>query len=75
MANGMNPKGLSGRPLGPALRIAFFFIQARGAVVVGGISTLGAGLYSIGTPKDSIVKYKTAFKSDKFLVIAHGTSD
>jgi hypothetical protein len=26
-------------------------------------------------PHDSIVKYETALKSDKFLVIAHGTAD
>lgn len=45
----------------------------EGAVVVGGLSALGAGLYSIGIPKDSIVQYETAIKSDKFLVIAHGT--
>lgn len=47
----------------------------EGAVVVGGLSALGAGLYSIGIPKDSIVEYETALKSDKFLVVAHGTSD
>ena len=47
----------------------------EGAVVVGGLSALGAGLYSIGIPKDSIMKYETALKSDKFLVIAHGTGD
>lgn len=47
----------------------------EGAVVVGGLSALGAGLYSIGIPKDSIMKYETALKSDKFLVIAHGTVD
>jgi hypothetical protein len=47
----------------------------EGAVVVGGLSALGAGLYSIGIPKDSIVKYETALKSDKFLVIAHGTAN
>lgn len=45
------------------------------AVVVGGLSALGAGLYSIGIPKDSVMKYETALKSDKFLVIAHGTVD
>ena len=45
------------------------------AVVVGGLSALGAGLYSIGIPKDSIMQYETALKSDKFLVIAHGTAD
>jgi hypothetical protein len=46
----------------------------EGAVVVGGLSALGAGLYSIGIPKDSIVKYETAIKTDQFLVIAHGTA-
>jgi len=46
-----------------------------GAVVVGGLSALGAGLYSIGIPKDSIVEYETALKSDKFLVMALGTAD
>lgn len=43
------------------------------AVIVGGLSALGAGLYSIGIPKDSIIKYETAVKADKFLVIVHGT--
>ena len=45
------------------------------AIIVGGLSALGAGLYSIGIPKDSIVKYETAVKADKFLVIVHGTED
>jgi hypothetical protein len=43
------------------------------AVVVGGLSALGAGLVSIGIPKDSIVKYETVLKNDKFLVVAHGS--
>lgn len=47
----------------------------EGAVVVGGLSALGAGLYSIGIPKDSILQYEAALKADKFLVIAHGTAD
>ncbi|MHB1300728.1 MAG: general stress protein [Burkholderiales bacterium] len=47
----------------------------EGAVVVGGLSALGAGLYSIGIPKDSVMQYESALKSDKFLVIAHGTPD
>ena len=45
-----------------------------GAVMVGGLSALGAGLYSIGIPKDSIMEYETALKAAKFLVIAHGTA-
>jgi hypothetical protein len=43
--------------------------------VVGGLSALGAGLYSIGIPKDSVVKYEAALKSDKFLLLAHGAAD
>ena len=42
------------------------------AVVVGGLSALGAALYSIGVPKDSVIQYETAVKTDSFLVMAHG---
>ena len=45
------------------------------AVAVGGLSAIGAGLYSIGIPKDSILRYEVALKADKFLLIAHGTAD
>ena len=47
----------------------------EGAVMVGGLSALGAALYGMGIPKDSVMKYETALKSNQFLVIAHGTSD
>lgn len=47
----------------------------EGALVVGGLSALGAGLYSLGIPKDSIVKYETSVKAGKFMVIAHGTAE
>ena len=53
--------------------VGWIVAALEGAVVVGGVSALGAGLFSIGIPKDSIVKYETALKSDKFLVITHGT--
>jgi uncharacterized membrane protein len=43
------------------------------AVVVGGVSALGAGLYSIGIPKDSIIEYETQIKAGKFVVIVHGS--
>ena len=45
----------------------------EGAAVVGGLSALGAGLYSMGIPKDSIVRYETAIKTDKFVLVAHGS--
>jgi hypothetical protein len=44
------------------------------AVVVGGLSALGAALYSIGVPKDSVIQYEAAVKADGFLVMAHGTA-
>jgi hypothetical protein len=44
------------------------------AAVVGGLSALGAGLYSMGIPQNSVMAYETALKQDKFLVIAHGTT-
>lgn len=45
------------------------------AVVVGGLSALGAALYSIGIPKDSVLQYETSIKADNFLVMAHGTAE
>jgi hypothetical protein len=65
--------------IGPVLvagPVAAWIIGAlEGAVVVGGLSAIGAGLYSIGIPKDSILRYEVALKADKFLLIAHGTAD
>jgi hypothetical protein len=45
------------------------------AVLVGGFSALGAALYGIGIPKDSVLRYETALKADQFLVLAHGTPE
>jgi hypothetical protein len=65
--------------IGPVLvagpLVAWIVGALEGAVVVGGLGAIGGGLYSIGIPKDSVVKYETAIKSDKFLVLAHGTAD
>jgi uncharacterized membrane protein len=47
----------------------------EGAVVTGGLTALGAGLYSIGIPKNSVLQYETAVKNDKLLLVAHGTAD
>ena len=44
------------------------------AVVVGGLSALGAAIYGLGIPKDSVIHYETAIKADSFLVMAHGTA-
>ena len=55
--------------------VAWIVGALEGAVVVGGLSVLGAALYSAGIPKDSILKYETAVKADKYLVIVHGTAE
>ena len=65
--------------IGPLLMagpiVASIVATLESAVAVGGLSALGAGLYSLGIPKDTVLKYETAIKSNKFLVIAHGTPD
>ena len=64
--------------LGPILAagpvVAWIVGALESAVVVGGLGALGAGLFGMGIPKDSIVKYEAALKTDQFLLIAHGTA-
>jgi hypothetical protein len=55
--------------------VAWIVGALEGAVVVGGMSVIGAGLYSIGIPKNSILKYESALKGGQFLVIVHGTAE
>jgi uncharacterized membrane protein len=64
--------------LGPVLvagpLVAWIVGALEGATIVGGLSAVGAGLYSIGIPKDSVLQYETAVKSDKFVLIVNGTA-
>jgi uncharacterized membrane protein len=64
--------------LGPILAagpvVAWIVAALEGAVEVGVLGALGAGLFSIGIPKDSILEYQTALQSDQFVLIAHGTA-
>jgi uncharacterized membrane protein len=55
--------------------VSWIIAGLEGAVVVGGVSALGAGLVSIGIPKDSVIKYEVALKADKYLLIVHGAQD
>ena len=48
------------------------FAGLENAVVVGGLSALGAALYSLGIPKNSVLQYETDLKADSFLVMARG---
>jgi hypothetical protein len=42
--------------------------------VIGGVSAIGAGLCSLGIPKNSVLKYEIALGTGKFALIAHGTA-
>ena len=64
--------------LGPILvagpLVAWIVAGLEGAVEAGALGALGAGLFSIGIPKNSIVKYEPAIKTDQFVLVAHGTA-
>ena len=47
----------------------------EGAVVTGGVSALGAALFSIGIPKNSVMQYETEVKNGKIILVAHGTHE
>lgn len=44
----------------------------EGAVVVGGLSALGAAIAQIGVPKDQVIKFEAALKVDQYLLLVHG---
>jgi hypothetical protein len=46
----------------------------EGAAVVGGLSAVGAGLVGIGIPKDSVVQYELALKTDQYLLVIQDTA-
>jgi hypothetical protein len=64
--------------LGPVLvagpLVAWIVGGLEGAALVGGLSAIGAGLVGIGIPKDSVVQYELAVKTDKFVLMVHGTA-
>jgi uncharacterized membrane protein len=64
--------------LGPLLvagpLVAWILGALEGAVFVGGLSAVGAALFSIGVPKDSVLQYELAIKNDKFLLILNAGS-
>lgn len=55
--------------------VASIVAGLEGAAVVGGLSALGAGLYSLGIPKKSILRYETSLKAGAFMLVIHGTPD
>ena len=53
--------------------VAALVAALEGAVLVGGVSAIGAALAQIGVPKDQIMKYETALKVDKYVLMVHGS--
>jgi hypothetical protein len=44
------------------------------AMVTGGLTALGGALAGAGIPKNSVIRYETALRSDKFVLVAHGSA-
>lgn len=44
----------------------------EGAVVVGGLSALGAALMRSGASRAQVIRYETALKADKYVLTVHG---
>ena len=65
--------------VGPVVVLGYLAATAlsglESAIVVGGVSAIGAALYGLGIPADSVVRYEAAVKADGFLVMVHGTAD
>lgn len=47
----------------------------EGAALGGGAGTLIGALSALGIPKDSVLRYETALKANKFLVIVHSSPE
>jgi hypothetical protein len=63
---GIGPILVAGPPVG------WIIAGLEGAAAEGGV---GAGLVSIGIPKDSVLKYDVALKTDKYMLVVHGTPE
>ena len=58
---------------GPIVSVVISALE--GAVLVGGLSAVGAALSQLGVPKDQVIVYETALKADKYVLMVHGSDD
>lgn len=58
---------------GPVVSVVISALE--GAVLVGGLSAVGAALSQLGVPKDEVILYETALKADKYVLMVHGSDD
>jgi hypothetical protein len=66
-------------PFGSVVVLGYFaavlLAGIENAVVVGGLTAIGAAIYSMGIPKDSVIQYEADVKADNFVVMVHGTAE
>ena len=53
--------------------VSWIVAALEGAVIIGGLSAVGVALYSLGIPKEKVLKYETFLKANKYLLVIHGT--
>jgi hypothetical protein len=53
--------------------VAALISALEGAVMVGGVSAIGAALTTVGVSKPDAVRYDRALKSDNFVLLVHGS--
>jgi hypothetical protein len=62
-------------PIVVAGPLAMWIIAALdNASLFGGLSAVGAGLYSLGIPRARIMRYEAALKRHMYLVVMHGST-
>jgi hypothetical protein len=65
--------------VGPVIVLGYIattiIVGIESAVIVGGLSAFAAALASLGVPKDTVIEYEEAIKTDNFLVMAHGPAE
>jgi hypothetical protein len=44
----------------------------EGAALAGGVSAIVGALTALGIPRDSVLRYETAIKANRFLLVVHG---
>ncbi len=66
----MTPAAGPVAPAGPVVVLGYLaaivITALENAITLGGLSAIGAALYSIGIPKNSVVEYEAAVKADIF---------
>lgn len=64
----------AGPVLGAGPLVAWIIGVLEGALAVGGVSAIPAGLIGMGIPKDSVIEYDAVLKTAKYPLMVNGTA-